>query len=105
MTEVLGGSGPVVKVVACRRLGPFRLEVSQSGYGWNLKVGRRLRWNSRKATTPMLPCLRRGADENCNRAISLVAWPLGSLDFWWEIPWRTDPDGLCVQCREEATSA
>lgn len=65
-------------------------------------VGKRLRWRTTKETTPMVPKILRGTDENCNRALTLVLWPLGSLDFWWEPRWRTDEDGPCEVCRADA---
>lgn len=74
---------------------------SQYGYGWRLDLGKRVRWSSRKATTPMWPRLIRGADENCNRAISLILWPFGHLDVWWEPRWRTYTDGPCENCRAQ----
>jgi hypothetical protein len=82
--------------------GPFTLRRSNAGYGWDLVVGRRVQFRSRKATTPMWPQLRKGADENCNRALTLVAWPLGSVDVWWEPQYRTDDDGPCETCRADS---
>jgi hypothetical protein len=72
---------------------------SQHGYGWWIFFGKRVRWCSTKATTAMWPRIIRGADENCNRAITIVLWPLGSLDIWWELRWRTDEDGTCDECQ------
>lgn len=74
---------------------------SESGYGWWIDFGKRVRWSSRKATTPMWPRVRLGSDENCNRALSLILWPLGCLDVWWEPKWRTDADGMCDDCKSE----
>lgn len=82
------------------RVGPFQLERSQRGYGWSVGVGKRVRWNSTRATTRMLPRLRRGGDEHCNRAVTVMLWPIGSLDVWWEPRWRTGP-GFCPTCTEE----
>lgn len=71
-------------------------------YGWGVTLlirGRhRARWNSTRATTSGWPTISRGADENCNRAVTLTLWPLGSLDVWWETRWRTDADGMCDDC-------
>lgn len=80
--------------------GPFRLERSRAGYGWNVKVGKRVRWCSTRATTPMWPGLHRGGDEHCNRAVTLMLWPLGHLDVWWEPHWHTGP-GFCETCTEK----
>jgi hypothetical protein len=71
---------------------------SVDGYGWSLTFGKRVRWNSRKATSRMWPHLYRGTDEHCNRAVSLILWPLGHLDVWWEPRWRTSP---CEKCQAE----
>lgn len=79
----------------------FGLTHSQYGYGWWFDFGKRVRWHSRKATSRMWPSLHKGADENCNRAVTLVLWPLGHLDVWWEPHWRTDLDGPCETCRAE----
>jgi hypothetical protein len=75
---------------------------STEGYGWSITFGKRVRWCSRKALTPMWPRIYRGGDENCNRAISLHLWPIGGLDVWWEPKWRTDADGPCATCRAES---
>ena len=79
-------------------------ERSAYGYGWWLHFGKRVSWSSRKATTRMWPRVMLGADENCNRSISVVLWPLGHLDVWWEPKWRTDEDGLCAACVAEMTA-
>lgn len=50
----------------------------------------------------MWPRVSFGADENCNRAITFVLWPLGHLNIWWEPKWRTSADGPCEKCRAEA---
>lgn len=79
-------------------------ERSGEGYGWSVTLGvrgrHRVRWNSTKATTPMSPRVRRGADEHCNRSLSFILWPLGHLDWWWEPArsWRTV--GACPVCIE-----
>jgi len=76
---------------------------SNAGYGHQftllIKGKHRARWSSRKATTKMPPGIVLGGDENCNRAITFVLWPLGHLDIWWEPNWRTDEDGPCLECR------
>lgn len=86
---------------------PIRFEFtrSESVYGWwvtlYLRGKHRARWNSSKATSRMWPQVRTGADENCNRSVSFILWPLGHLDVWWETNWRTDADGQCDKCRAE----
>ena len=77
----------------------LRFVRSESGFGWWIHFGKRAAWRSRKATSRMWPRIVRGADENCNRAITVVLWPLGALDMWWEPKWRTDADGPCAECR------
>lgn len=83
----------------------MRLETyrSPNGYGWSatLLVGgkHRARWNSTKGTTRMWPQVIRGTDENCNRSVTIVLWPIGHLDIWWEPNWRTDADGPCDECK------
>lgn len=72
-------------------------ERSEAGYGWWLIFGKRVLWRSTRATTAMWPRIIFGTDENCNRAVTFVLWPLGSLDVWWEPHWRTSPCDRCVQ--------
>jgi hypothetical protein len=83
----------------------LKLHKSNNGYGWNVTLyirGRhRARWHSRKATTRMWPRVRYGGDENCNRATTLILWPLGHLDVWWEPNWREEGLGLCDTCLKE----
>jgi hypothetical protein len=79
---------------------PVKFRRSQHGYGWWIEFGKRACWASRKSTTRMWPRIQRGADENCNRSITVVLWPLGHLDVWWEPNWRTDADGPCDTCRQ-----
>ena len=78
-------------------------------YGWTLTLTvrgkHRVRWNSTRGTTRMWPRVRWGGDENCNRAVSLILWPLGHLDVWWEPNWRTDTDGMCEECQAWASEA
>lgn len=80
----------------------FRFERYVYGYGWNvllfLNGKHRARWSSTKATTRMWPHLYRGADENCNRSITVHLWPMGSLDIWWETAWRPEGSGPCNDC-------
>lgn len=75
---------------------------SSEDYGWNVTIlfwgQHRIRWNSTRSTTKMWPRINTGADENCNRAITFVMWPLGHLDIWWEPKFRTDEDGICDEC-------
>lgn len=78
---------------------PIKFTRSDAGYGWWVDFGKRVRWNSRKATTRMWPRIILGADECCNRAITFHFWPIGHLDIWWEPHWRTFADGPCVDCR------
>jgi hypothetical protein len=84
------------------RVGPVVYQRSPGGYGWSVTVGKRLRWNSRKATSRMLPRISLGADEHCNRAVSVILWPVGHLDVWWEPVWRTR---TCDPCRAEHRAA
>ncbi len=104
MIDVVDGPDPVQY-----RFGPVKLQISRRGYGWTIHLGKRVGWSSRRATTPMWPRLVCGADENCNRAVTAVVWPLGSLDVWWEPTWRTEPCGCdersdpCRQGRQSAT--
>ena len=79
-----------------RTWGPFTYGVSGAGFGRWLRVGRRVSFNSPGATTRMWPRLVFGADENCNRAVTLVVWPLGHVDIWWEPRWWTVP---CADCQ------
>lgn len=74
---------------------------SDEGYGWWVDLGKRVRWYSRRATTPMWPRISTGADEHCNRAVTIVLYPLGHLDVWWEPKWRTAADGMCDGCKAE----
>lgn len=87
----------------------IEFERSQHGYGWNITLvvrgKHRVRWNSRKATTRMWPRFINGSDEDCNRATSLVIWPLGHLDVWWEPRWRAAGSGLCDKCIAELREA
>jgi hypothetical protein len=71
---------------------------SEAGYGWSLFLGKRIRWNSTGATSRLWPRISRGGDEDCNRAITIVLWPLGSLDVWWEPHWRPEGSGMCDEC-------
>ena len=76
-------------------------------YGWKatllVRGKHRAMWSSTRGTTRMWPHISRGADENCNRAVTFHCWPIGHLDVWWEPNWRTDEDGECDDCiREEA---
>jgi hypothetical protein len=81
-----------------RRWRWIALYSSNAGYGHDLHLGRRLALRSRRATMRMWPRLIHGADENCNRAVTLVLWPLGSIDVWWEPKWRAE--GMCESCKE-----
>jgi hypothetical protein len=76
---------------------------SDHGYGWSLTLHvrgkHRVRWSSTRGTTRMWPRVIRGGDEDCNRAITFVLWPLGHLDVWWEPRWRPAGSGMCEQCR------
>jgi hypothetical protein len=76
-----------------------KLVRSKAGFGWRIDIGKRVSWSSTRATTQMWPRVRFGGDENCNRSITFVLWPLGHLDVWWEPRWRTDTDGMCDKCR------
>lgn len=78
--------------------GPCTVWRSNAGYGWELNVGRRFQVASRRATSRMWPRFMRGTDENCNRAVTLVAWPVGQATVWWEPSWR---DTLCEKCLAE----
>jgi hypothetical protein len=75
------------------------------GYGWSLMLHingkHRARWNSTRATSMMWPGLSRGADEDCNRAVTLTLWPIGHLDIWWEPSWRAERSGICDKCARE----
>jgi hypothetical protein len=84
----------------------FEFERSPSGrYGWNVVLyvagKHRARWYSTRGVWRGWPKVSRGADENCNRAVTLQLWPLGQLDVWWETHWRTDDDGPCADCLAE----
>lgn len=97
---------PDLLCATARRRGTrLSLHRSQHGYGWSVTLyvrdKHRIRWNSRKATTPMLWRFIRGGDEDCNRAITLTLWPLGMLDVWWEPKWRPVGSGPCDACRSE----
>lgn len=74
-------------------------------YGWHVTLfvrGRhRACWHSTRNTTPMWPHVWAGADENCNRSWSVMLWPLGHLDVWWETHWREDGAGMCDDCKAE----
>ena len=78
---------------------------SPHGYGWSVTLvwrgQHRVRWCSRRATTPMRPRIIWGGDEDCNRAVTLVLWPLGSLDIWYEHPYRPAGTGMCDDCNRE----
>jgi len=90
----------------CRR---SRIDWDDDGqvtdYGWHatlyVRSRHRVRWCSTGNTTRMWPGVSRGADENCNRAITVTLWPLGHLNIWWEPNWRTDDDGMCDECGAE----
>lgn len=73
-------------------------------YGWYITLyvngKHRVRWNSRRATSKMWPRITKGGDEDCNRAITFVLWPLGHLDIWWEPKWRPIGAGLCDKCKK-----
>ncbi len=83
----------------------FEFYRSPNGYGWAVTLyvrgKHRVRWNSRKATTPMLWRFIRGGDENCNRAITWTMWPIGMIDVWWETKWRPEGSGICDECKAE----
>lgn len=87
------------------RLVTLRFYRSRDGYGWSVTMlvrGRhRVRWNSTRATTPMLWRFIYGGDEDCNRATTLTMWPLGMLDVWWEPKWRPTGSGMCEKCLAE----
>ena len=72
-------------------------------YGWHVTLywrgQHRVRWHSYKNTTRMWPHISRGADENCNRSVTVLLWPIGHLDVWWEPHFRWDEDGPCDHCR------
>lgn len=74
-------------------------------YGWwvmlYVRGKHRARWASTRGTTRMWPRITRGGDEDCNRAVTLMLWPLGHLDVWWETLWRPAGSGLCDPCRAE----
>lgn len=74
-------------------------------FGWRIMLTirgkHRARWSSTRGTTRSWPGFSRGGDENCNRAVTLMLWPIGHLDIWWETHWRTDEDGMCDDCRSE----
>lgn len=103
--EELGSDGDADRTRLLFGLEGYR---SVDGYGWSATMlvngKHRLRWSSRKATTRKWPTLTRGTDENCNRAITVVLWPLGHLDVWWEPRWRPAGSGLCEPCRSELLS-
>jgi hypothetical protein len=71
-------------------------------YGWHVTIyirgKHRARWHSTKNTTRKWPGFSRGGDENCNRSVTVMLWPLGHLDVWWEPNWRTNEDGMCDDC-------
>lgn len=100
MTDGPVQGAPVVRV---------EFERSDHGYGWGVTLlvrgKHRARWASRKATTRMWPRISRDSDENCNRASTLVLWPLGHLDVWWEPNWRPEDAGVCDECRALAPAA
>lgn len=80
--------------------GPLTVYRSNAGFGTEINMGRRVQWRTRKGTTRMWPRVDlRGGDENCNRAVVVVLWPLGCLTVWWEPRWRTAVDGPCEDCR------
>lgn len=81
-----------------RRWGPFVYGVSGAGYGRWLRIGRRVSFASTGATTRMWPTVMLGADEKCNRSVTVVLWPLGHIDVWWEPKWRTQQ---CADCAAE----
>lgn len=72
-------------------------------YGWDatllIRGKHRARWTSTGGTSRMWPGFSKGTDENCNRAVTLMLWPLGHLSVWWEPKWRTDADGICDECK------
>lgn len=78
------------------RAGPLLLRVSNDGFGWEVFLGKRISWSSTGATTRMWPRIVSGADEVCNRAVTVVLWPVGHLSVWWEPRWRTEQ---CDDCR------
>lgn len=99
---------PLLRLGYHRRLSDWSSQQDGSDirdYGWNITLyirgQHRVRWNSTRGTTPMLWHFIRGADEDCNRAITLTLWPLGMLDVWWEPRWRPAGSGDCDKCRAE----
>jgi len=74
-------------------------------YGWNVTLywrgQHRARWHSTKNTSRMWPGVSQGADEDCNRAVTFMLWPLGHLDIWWEPKWREAGSGMCETCKQE----
>ena len=82
---------------------PWRIFHSEYGYGWHLWLGRRVRINSPKSLTPMVPHVRFDHDENCNPVTAVHAWPLGGVDVWWRGMPRTE--GICDECTRELDEA
>jgi len=82
-----------------RKWGPVTFTRSRAGFGWHVRV-KRVQWNSTAAVTAGWPRVVRGADEHCNRSVTLCLWPLGALDVWWDPRWRTGP-GYCESCTAE----
>lgn len=78
-------------------------------YGWSVMLyvngKHRACWHSTRGTTRMWPRVTRGGDENCNRAVTFILWPLGHLDIWWEPNWRPEGSGLCDECQSWVDSA
>jgi hypothetical protein len=109
--EVVGEthpSEPFLRIESFRSLSDW--SVNEDGtdirdFGWHFTLlvrgKHRARWSTTRGTTRMWPRLVRGADENCNRSVSVILWPLGHLDVWWETRWRTDQDGECDTCLDE----
>ena len=105
--RTVAGGGPVspTRMEFARSLIDWNDDGNVSDYGWwimlYLRGRHRARWSSTKGTTRMWPHVSRGADENCNRSVTLHCWPIGHLDIWWETRWRTNVDGRCDSCRAE----
>jgi hypothetical protein len=99
------GAIEVIRLAFHRSLFDWNDDGVVTDYGWYVTLlwrgQHRVRWNSTRGTSPMWPGISRGADENCNRAITVMLWPLGHLNVWWEPKWRTDADGQCDACIAE----
>lgn len=83
------------------RLGPITAWRSNNGYGWGVNIARRVALHSPRATTRMCPSIHRGADEDCNPAVTLVLWPLGHVDVFYRLRQRPPGSGMCNDCLAE----